>query len=1225
MSKKASLPPRLPKKAEGTDEPTTLRRQPRELGGETKPALPPRQPRELGGETKPTLPPRQTKKAEGETKPALLPRQTKKAESETKTALPPRKKEKSEPISPKKEEKRITEEKVPKPIKSVKIRGVNSRPIEDFSWLDTGVYYEPLKPPKKRANKYVLPNISVFPSFVIDRWADKYRLTEESAMTCEKKDKAKLPYWDGKNNKKIIELDGVWEDIQDNDEDNRWEDDEGNEYDEEEDEDEKDNPLDKFDAKFIITDDAKNKDALKKYIALGNNNTTYGYNDYNQNNNDAVQIIKDRGQPIGFYVTDREEFDGTDKKMFPYQEFISAYMNINTPYRGILLYHGLGSGKSRTAIEVAKYHIYYKPRKEIVFMGPAALVDNFIKESYKWGLINKDLYALLYTPGTSKRVRREILREYGIYIVNYNGNRKLDQLSYALTPAQDLNKGVLKNKIIIIDEVHNLVLAMTNDIKKPQGVGQSGRIYDILMNAVNCRFVCLSGTPMINKPQELAVLFNIIRGPMKYNEARQIQGNYKGSSVKNLNENLIRLNKMHKDDKTQYRLFPISSDFSEFNKEFVDLDNITIKNREEFMRRIMGLVSYYSGAKGKVYPDIVKENKLKKTNEAVEEDTIPWELQRTYLSMVDIQTDPDHSEAEETQLDQYDYYRIKEEKKPVGKKSSHIAIKSKGSGIHKRLYKPLTFNQRVAAMNLKLDSEKAESTYRTFSRQISNFMNILNRPQSLAKPANKAARVEFYNNLIEHPEYFTLASEEGDGILNYASPKMTQILENVNKLTANPDEAEQTIQKNDELLQSLEEEIERINGEIESYDVENLLEGEEEQLEELNNDLDEKTLEKESIETSITVQPSEVGCGLIYSNYRSAEGIEYMARVLEQNGYTYFDYEHYMRYLKNEEESPAPDEEYDEENERWQYDGKRYAILGRDIRKNNQDFTTEIIIEFNKPDNKDGKNIKLLLGTANISEGLDLKNVRHIHIMEPHWNMVRINQVIGRARRICSHAALDDEQWTIRVFLYLAILPEGYIDPVTHSEESTDEVIYNIALAKEALKNEFIKAIREAAVDCVLNAVHNTPKSGKKPVCLYYPKYEPISPPGPSNQLTYTYYPKIENDQKLNTLYESFDTIYQSAKKGIELVPYDTNPPGKLDDYFYTTKNRIPKFMVPVNIEQLTIRIKGSSKNINALPLYDHQIYLTTNIPHFLGYLTNDMEIIYDISKITVISGQKYL
>ena len=56
-----------------------------------------------------------------------------------------------------------------------------------------------------------------------------------------------------------------------------------------------------------------------------------------------------------------------------------------------------------------------------------------------------------------------------------------------------------------------------------------------------------------------------------------------------------------------------------------------------------------------------------------------------------------------------------------------------------------------------------------------------------------------------------------------------------------------------------------------------------------------------------------------------------------------------------------------------------------------------------------GEIIKVIMITASGAEGISLKNVRFVHITEPYWHPVRLQQVIGRARRLCSHQELPEE------------------------------------------------------------------------------------------------------------------------------------------------------------------------------------------------------------------------
>ena len=65
-----------------------------------------------------------------------------------------------------------------------------------------------------------------------------------------------------------------------------------------------------------------------------------------------------------------------------------------------------------------------------------------------------------------------------------------------------------------------------------------------------------------------------------------------------------------------------------------------------------------------------------------------------------------------------------------------------------------------------------------------------------------------------------------------------------------------------------------------------------------------------------------------------------------------------------------------------------------------------------------------------ITSGLrvSVKNVRYVHIVEPYWHPVRMKQVIGRARRICSHEDLDEELRTAKVYLYLMTFTQEQLD-----------------------------------------------------------------------------------------------------------------------------------------------------------------------------------------------------
>jgi hypothetical protein len=65
-----------------------------------------------------------------------------------------------------------------------------------------------------------------------------------------------------------------------------------------------------------------------------------------------------------------------------------------------------------------------------------------------------------------------------------------------------------------------------------------------------------------------------------------------------------------------------------------------------------------------------------------------------------------------------------------------------------------------------------------------------------------------------------------------------------------------------------------------------------------------------------------------------------------------------------------------------------------------------------------GNVIKLIMITASGAEGINLKNTRYVHIIEPYWHMVRLEQVIGRAVRTKSHCSLPLKDRNVEIYLH---------------------------------------------------------------------------------------------------------------------------------------------------------------------------------------------------------------
>lgn len=100
--------------------------------------------------------------------------------------------------------------------------------------------------------------------------------------------------------------------------------------------------------------------------------------------------------------------------------------------------------------------------------------------------------------------------------------------------------------------------------------------------------------------------------------------------------------------------------------------------------------------------------------------------------------------------------------------------------------------------------------------------------------------------------------------------------------------------------------------------------------------------------------------------------------------------------------------------------------------------------------------LKALLISSAGAEGLDLKGTRVLQILEPHFNREKEKQIIGRAIRYKSHAALPPEEQNVVVQRYLAQPKPSWADKLLgrSSVRGTDEYIRDIADRKERLNNQ---------------------------------------------------------------------------------------------------------------------------------------------------------------------------
>ena len=165
------------------------------------------------------------------------------------------------------------------------------------------------------------------------------------------------------------------------------------------------------------------------------------------------------------------------------------------------------------------------------------------------------------------------------------------------------------------------------------------------------------------------------------------------------------------------------------------------------------------------------------------------------------------------------------------------------------------------------------------------------------------------------------------------------------------------------------------------------------------------------------------GTVLVYSQFRMVEGLGVLKEIMNRNGYVE------INVTKNEDFGYIL-EDIDVFDEK--YDGKRYVVFNADRTKTNilmnlfnGDFSLlpdNIRMQIENIDSIDqryGKLVKTMMITQSGAEGISLKNVRRVLVTEYFWNSVRINQVIGRAVRTCSHVSLPKQDQNVEVFMYI--------------------------------------------------------------------------------------------------------------------------------------------------------------------------------------------------------------
>ena len=648
-----------------------------------------------------------------------------------------------------------------------------------------------------------------------------------------------------------------------------------------------------------------------------------------------------------------DEICNQDFQLAPHQTFIRNFMSRLTPYNSLLLYHGLGTGKTCSAIGVAEeMRAYMKDmnmRKKILIVASPNVQENFrlqlfderkMKESSgTWNIstcVGESLLKEINILQTNGMEKSYIVEKINILINKYY--EFIGYTKFATLITNKKKKNVLQEtfngRMIIIDEAHNIRAGTDKNLKKVAAA------LDTLVEEVyNMRLLLLSATPMFDNYREIIQLMNIL--------------------LKNEKRDVL----------VESEIFESTGSFK-IDSEGKEVGKI------DFARKINGLVSFVQGENPfsfpfRIFPKLFSlENSFKGTT---------LEYPKKQLNDALILTPIEH-------VDVY----------------------------------ALTLGGEQLALYERIVRDKMMKTNKvTTSSDVSSGRKTANDEDVIVDNLEQIKEAGFgYNTLKEPLEalniIFPNKSQTDDTNESLGKKGLSRIIQNIDVLP-------------------YEFSSDYLTGTRSMFHMDNL------------------TNYSVKISTIGKLVTKNEGISLIFSQYIYG-GIVPVAIMLEELGF--------VRYGKRKS---FLTDVYKRTNniQPLLINGKQatYSMI-----TSNSTFSSSNATEINAStgeENKDGSIIKVVLITKAGSEGIDLKNIRSVHVLEPWYNMNRVEQIIGRAVRNCSHKQIELKRRNVMIYLYGTMYGDN---------ECADLYVYRLAEKKAINIGKVSRVMKNNAIDCILQS-----------------------------------------------------------------------------------------------------------------------------------------------------------
>ena len=686
-------------------------------------------------------------------------------------------------------------------------------------------------------------------------------------------------------------------------------------------------------------------------------------------------------------------------ELMPHQLFVRNFLSFQTPYNSLLLYHGLGSGKTCSAIGIAEEMRGYMKQmgitKRIIIVASPNVQDNFRLQLFDdrkleqfpdgtWNLstcIGNSLLQEINPTNLQGLTRERIISQIKSIIQNFyvfmgnkgefaNYIKKItavpEDAGYTKEEAATIREKKIKahfnNRLVILDEIHNIRISDSNKTKATALL-----LNEVAKKSDNMRLLLLSATPMYNSYNEIIWLVNLLnandkRGLIKIEDVF----NSDGSFVEERRDGIGKLVK-------------------EGGKSLLS-------------RKLTGYVSYVRGENPYIFPYRIYPDTF-----APDRSLIPSQYPSVQMNQQEI-TEP----------------------------LQFIPVYMNGIGE----YQLRGYQFIIDYLGLK-STTVTDKTGK--ERVMPNFENMESFGYTLLLPPLEALIMVYpnpeFDKVIKKKELVDSGFDEEETKEIIQSLLGKQGLSNIMKFSR--------IEKPVPRRYDYEYKPKMKYGEI--FLSENL------------------GAYSSKIARICEIVRESTGIVLIYSQYIDG-GLVPMALALESMGFSRYasSPDHNRNLLKKPYESidALTMQKKSKIPKGSNFHAAKYVMITgeKDFSQKNDEDVKYVTAKANA----DGSLCKVILISMAASEGVDFKNIRQVHILEPWYNMNRIEQIIGRAVRNQSHCDLEFEERNVEIYLHGTMLQGS-------DEEAADMYVYRSAERKAVLIGQVTRLMKETAVDCQLN------------------------------------------------------------------------------------------------------------------------------------------------------------